>query len=677
MPTISALVLVMQLLQSSGGNIYRAFSWLSLFLSDLPRYIGFSTLALRQSASGILVTLTVGAAALILGIRKAWFFPTLLGLQMIYLLVLPSLIKDALSPAMVTLVWNLIFGLGCVVVMLKAMDYSRKPTPSRLLTARYPMIASVVALVFLVVAALNQTVSWPSKVLFIENPEHMDTVRKPTKGVYGLSNLGMYGTFLDFLTELGTSVDVATIEEITESDLTGRDLVIFPCPSSCLSQSLKEDFDRYLRLGGHLMVLTDHTNIFGTQTACNDFLQRYGITVNYDSAMPVRSDWVGCFEPTPLLLQTVSPGADPWIQLPYLTGASLSASSGKVILSAKFGFEDLGDPTNGGRNAFLGNYAWDPGRETLGDVVLAVKKDVGHGSVCVVGDTSLFQSLNVSTNKGAASLISAALNRSPNLDLFTLFGSLCLLTLSLGAGTNDGREGMVRTAIAMVLCSTLVLVSSTMAGGLVRRLPEPPKTALVDLSNSSSLAARPWEDDSIYGLAISLRRAGYWPHLVFDDLEKHLANCHLAVLVSPQSLTPAESTVLAKWVDSGGRLLCAVGYQERRSELLEQFGLRVVPIPLGDWPQTATGFDGALRCPEFVEAWPLDTVARDNLVQQPLLRVADGAQWYDLVTQVEVGSGIAVFIGDTRILRDAYLEGEKSWNEQNIEWLLSVLELLK
>jgi len=135
-----------------------------------------------------------------------------------------------------------------------------------------------------------------------------------------------------------------------------------------------------------LLVLGDHTDVFGLMQGFNTLLDAFGIQFRFDSAYHVRETWRGS--------QVAAPDAVAWgwdAENPSVAvGASLELSGpARPLLTGRYGFSDAGVRENY-VGSFLGNYSYDRG-EKLGDVVLVATATRGRGRVVAWGDTSAFQ----------------------------------------------------------------------------------------------------------------------------------------------------------------------------------------------------------------------------------------------------------------------------------------------
>ena len=145
----------------------------------------------------------------------------------------------------------------------------------------------------------------------------------------------------------------------------------------------------FVARGGSLLVLGDHTDVFGLMKGFNSLLGPLGIRFRFDSAYKARETWRGCQAAAPDAIAWGWDNENPGVAV----GASLELSgSARPLLVGRYGFSDIGIRENV-MGSFLGNYHYDKG-ERLGDVVLVATTTYGRGRVVVWGDTSAFQGVS-------------------------------------------------------------------------------------------------------------------------------------------------------------------------------------------------------------------------------------------------------------------------------------------
>jgi hypothetical protein len=442
----------------------------------------------------------------------------------------------------------------------------------------------------------------------------------PERGRWGLASAGMFGMLPRAMAIEGLRVR-SEAGELTESMLRGAAALVMALPAASLDEAQVGLAHQFVRRGGSLVVLADHTDLLGLMEPANKLLEPAGIRVAFDSAFPAVPFWRRCLS---------GPLASRWGPTGLGTGASLSIHGrARPLLVGRYSLADAGDRGNAGAGAGLGNYAWDRG-ERVGDLVVAAWAPLGRGRLMALGDTSSFQNLP--------------------LPMAHRFVASFLGAIAAPAAPARSASGHV---------------------------------AIVDLSHLNDVAHDFWRKDSIGGLLVALQREGRIP-IVADSrrglarlLERHPRA--LVVMVAPrQPLSRGLAAALRRRVESGADLLVAAGPESARSlrPLLDPLGLAIGTMPLGPVPvrpdpdpegEPAAGT--ARSRPQFRRAWPIviDPAARARV-------------WYEafdrpVVAERHAGprAGRLMLIADPSFLTDDVLENERSAWEGNVDLLSRLL----
>ncbi|MFO0980836.1 MAG: hypothetical protein U1E76_03640 [Planctomycetota bacterium] len=224
----------------------------------------------------------------------------------------------------------------------------------------------------------------PPRVLVV-NHGGLDWER-PRFGKFGQFDGGMFGLLPLYLGTIGCRVHVTDAPCPTDAELEAHDVVVLVNNPKHWSDAERQHLIEFVRGGKSLLVLGDHTNVFGLQAGFDTLLGPLGIAFRFDSAYHLRAAWQGCLAAHhALFTQAIATRT-----LGHAIGASLvTKGAAAPLVTARFGFSDRGEPDNE-MGSYLGNYRYDAG-ELLGDVTLVAMRTLGRGKVVVYGDTSAFQ----------------------------------------------------------------------------------------------------------------------------------------------------------------------------------------------------------------------------------------------------------------------------------------------
>lgn len=485
----------------------------------------------------------------------------------------------------------------------------------------------------------------------------------PEFGSYGDKSGGMFGRLPGFLEASGYRVRRGTVsrESLRSADV----LVVINLMEKFDGPSKAAIWD-FVRRGGSLLLLGDHTGTQNIREPSNDLLEPAGISLNFDSAKAFRDGWLWAYGSP---RHTVTMGMDDTInEMEIWIGASLSVSPpARPLIIGNYGFSDPGNLANTQRS-YLGNLLYDPG-ERLGDVPLAAVREYGRGKVLVFGDTSPLQNgaLVYSHRFVENMFFWLAGSRNTVADRARVFLAAILIVAGIGllARRRGAQSGLTVAAAALLLGWALGAVPA-------RVISVPSKAhnniAWIDASHLERFSLNSWVDEGFGGLTYNLMRNGYSPLLMKDWDAKALSRGSLLVLIGPsRSFSPSEVRSVRQFVEAGGDLILAAGWEDLSGskELWDEFGLQVEQRPLGRVLVKQPG--GNIQ---LYKGWSIrSTAANAQVLCSP---------WgFPAIVKMRVGKGSVVAIGDTQFLLNRNLEGTERYYPENVDFLRRLSLYLK
>ncbi len=489
---------------------------------------------------------------------------------------------------------------------------------------------------------------------------------RPERGRYGLNQVGMFGSASRLLELAGYQIGKVSRADLPEA-LEAVDVLVVINLRQSFDDREREAIWSFVRKGGGLLVMGDHTDLFGLMEPLNQLLEPIGTRFIFDSAFPLRSHWQDAIEvrPHPITSGVVDPR-----DLQIGTGGSLVLDDlrARPVVVGRYAFSDLGNRLNDGQGGLLGDYRYQVG-ERLGDVVLVATAEVGDGRVVVFGDTSSIQILSVPQARAFVDRVFAYLAGGSERRPAALSATLWVL---LGVGVVGliwvQRRGWTRRPGALIVPLALALLAAEAARDL---RPPPAPTPLrppeaVALIDTGHVPYAPYEffvEGSIGGLFASLYRAGYLP--VTGELNEDLDQVGMVVLFAPsKAYSAADRDGLARFLERGGTLLIVADgrHPELVAAPLGLCGMAIDPLPLG--PATAPWHDKEI---EMVDAWPIRAIG-DHAV-------TIHAAWkgYGLIAETRPGRGRCLAVGDPRFFHDQNFEGERQFQPVNVAFVDALL----
>ncbi|MEM7309570.1 MAG: DUF4350 domain-containing protein [Planctomycetota bacterium] len=490
---------------------------------------------------------------------------------------------------------------------------------------------------------------------------------RPTPQDPGIYGGGMFGLLPDYLAHDGWEVGLLELDAVAALEPGDADvLVMINCPH-VWEGAERERVEGFVRAGGSLLVLGDHTDVFGLMKGFNSLLEPWGMRFRFDSAYHAGAHWGGDVDWLPGLLGL---GGDP--RGAHIgIGASLEVQPPAVpILNARYVFGDHGDRARASA-AFLGDYKYAEG-EPLGDLALAAGRRLGDGKVVAYGDTSGFQNGTLPDSfVPHIGPVFDALSARPWVVVPPLVDAalVALVLLLVGAGAL-GLRAAPRTALAL---GWTVLLGGLVYAEAARRAVHDPARYRGALLIDRGLHPATGHQGADWNVIAPLEAAAFRSGLLTygtdawgpDSLAAGAAPAAVAI-VAPAVTPPAERCeALLRYAEEGGTLLVAASGDDgaRLRPLLTPLGVEVAGARTGSLPKLNDQIESE---PRFLDPSPL-------LVSHPeareLYRYGDAT----LATAVPVGAGWAVVLGDSRFFSARNTEGRWGWWSGNLRFMHDLL----
>jgi hypothetical protein len=601
------------------------------------------------------------------------------------------------------------------LISIKTSDIKTEDAPQilprkKLLKSGYTLIA---VLLFLSTTVLTVFVIGDAstvdhhKILFYS--DHMlGTWDVPEYGKYGKDAVGMFGLLPVYLTTLGYQsellvenrtaflesfqnqnpnitrylnlTDYMTIiesQEITNNLFDDADVFVVTNLNISFSAAEHAVIWDFIRNGGSLLVLGDHTDVGGIQTPLNDLLSPVGVRYRFDAALPLDDTfkWLTCTHLFPHPITTPLPGLD---TLQYGVGASLDIPlSSFPVITGTYALSDEGNRTNEDI-AFLGDYEYVKG-ETLGDVILVAGAYYGRGKVLVFGDTSSFQNAALTFSFPFIQNIFTWLTSTQTgvLTAAQIVVSLTLLITAMLFFYLRRPPSMNFSIFPILLCASLLFTSSlnTLLITNTEVMVSSPIVS-IDASHGERFTLESFTDDSINGLLVNLQRNNFLPILEKKFPADHLSARKILFFIAPtRTFTADEVVLLEKYMINGGYIVLATGYDDKQASLplLQTCGVDVEQTPLGPVPYGESNTTLYQNEPRFVDSWPL-TAPQNQTVSYYNFSWEDFT--FDLVIFVQQGLGGLLVIGDSQFLLDKNIESIYDYWPGNILFLKYLIDEL-
>ncbi len=433
------------------------------------------------------------------------------------------------------------------------------------------------------------------------------------------------------------------------------DVVMLKTPTSPYSKREMNALVDFVRDGGGLWLLGDHTNVFGTSTYLNQLAGRFGLRLRYDSTYDLRTLALSLFRAPPVFSHPAVAFMPPYL---FATSCTMEAPflSENMILGYGLKAMDL----DYARTSFFPRK--DSQNYSFGVFLQQGGVKHGKGRVALFTDSTCFSNFFMfMTGKPELAVGTIEwLNRVNRLAWVNML--LLILGLACLAGVVAVTRRWERARILAVVLPGAFLglaLAVLIYDGLVRhsyRLPEPhsdyvhvafeSEHSAIELP-TARLVVNP--EMSLHTFFVWTQRLGFFPSIE-ATLEDALAKGDLVVIANPVVPFDAQELGdLASYVSGGGNLLVLVdplNQGDAQPQLLQSLGVcEVAP----GWSET--GEDSVPPDIVSLQGERITQAARPAGLEcaAPRLNLSDGSV---VLAEIRLGEGRIFVFSDFYLFTD-------------------------
>jgi len=372
--------------------------------------------------------------------------------------------------------------------------------------------------------------------------------------------------------------------------LSGYDVLIIKTPTAPFAPEEIEAIEAWVRAGGGLFLIGDHTNVFGTSSYLNPLARRFGLRFLYDATYDLATLRVTLYERPRLLAHPAVLEMPPFL---FATSCTLQAPLLADSVMTGYGLRAL--PVDYATRVFF------PDKEKeqdypFGLFLQSAAVRHGRGRVVAFTDSTVFSNFTMFI-PGKPEYFLGVMNwlnraeRWPWLD-----GALAAVALFAAAGAVILGRGLDRQRATMLALGGLLLAAAVgpWAGQQAARAGYPLPVPHTDYTRiafegehsritlPTTPAAIP-PDLSFQTFYVWTQRLGYVPTFA-PTLEEALKRGQVLVVIAPaRPFSRAEIEAVEGFVAHGGRLLVLAEPREGSqtaglaNQILTPFGLRLEP----------------------------------------------------------------------------------------------------
>ncbi len=441
-------------------------------------------------------------------------------------------------------------------------------------------------------------------------------------------------------------------DKITYDILKNYDIFIIKTPSNYDPEEV-DAIVRFVKEGGGLFLIGDHTNFGGTSTSLNQILNKFGMELGFDSVntmdgrlyyykrgtmphpivkyMPYLDFMTGCSIKTPLSGE------------PVVLGFNLEGDPGEYASSGFFRETRSNDPTQ------VTNTIWG-----LINQVVALK--YGKGRVVVLADSTIISNFRAFFG-GTPNLIVGCieyLNYSNSFEngkqilllLGIIFGAFAAYLLSK---TILGEKKIVALVLMLALGSLAVsgavfLLSTKTQDTIPSQFYVKNYTVCFDGEHSDTIVSKGNESGSYETFFIWTQRVNLTP-AIEDNFESAMEKGRILVIIDPvKDLFGAERDALLNYVKEGNSILLMLDPNGPGSYLTQSFGMDTYYI---EPPYNASNLtlDQNITQGLPIKPWGLAITGG-----KPLMSIGNRT----VMAEANYGKGKFVLFTDSQAFRDGF-----------------------
>ncbi|HPS91133.1 MAG TPA: hypothetical protein PKV33_03160 [Methanothrix sp.] len=495
----------------------------------------------------------------------------------------------------------------------------------------------------------NSTYNSYSMIQWLHDSYHVDRIVSPS--------------FLEWNVTGATKVAPNIISDrITDDILKNYDILIIKTPSSYQPSEI-EAIVNFVKNGGGLFLIGDHTNFAGIGTNLNQLSNRFGIEFGFDAVntiqgrlfyfkregfihpvikyMPYLDFMTGCSLRAPLFAE------------PVIMGTGLRADPGEFASVGFFRETRTNDPTQ------ATDTVWG-----LLNQAVAVK--YGKGRVVAFADSTIISNFRIFFGGSCNFVIGAMeyLNRRNSYEdarqiLFLLAMIFACLALYLLRRESWGERKMAALLVLLALGSLSVagsmLIFSTKGEDTIpSRFYDYNHTVGFDGEHSGNITSRGDMQGEYETFYIWTQRLNLTPAME-DRMADAMAKGRAMVMIDPATkISGEELATLKDYIKRGNCILLMVSSQEQGSEMIKDFGISTYNLtkPAGKPDNAADNIAASTGMMQDVWAW------KDGLPIKPWgLAIKGGRPLLDIdgrvvLAEADYGQGKFLLFTDSQVFKD-------------------------
>lgn len=370
---------------------------------------------------------------------------------------------------------------------------------------------------------------------------------------------------------------------LTGDVLSKASVLIVKIPTSPFSPEEIQAITRFVKEGGGLLLIGDHTNVFGSSTYLNPLAREFGLRFEYDATYELQGGGLYLYQrPAPLPHPIVA-------GIPYfLFGTSCSLDAPLSARAPMIAHGLRSAAADYARESFFGADVLSP-RAGVGSFVVLSALSYRKGRVVAFTDSTVFSNFWMFIPGKPELFLGMTewlnrLNRWDGVNRLCLIAALGFLLVSFRFLRSTPAHGIAAAAaVALAFPAAVLGLRAIDRAAYAPPVPITPYTQVAFDARHSDMQLpsrgfpqRPERD--FHAFYVWIQRLGYVPE-VATDFGTALAEANIAVVVNPvRRFSASERRRARRFVERGGLMIvmdCESNRLSTRQTLLDIFGLAI------------------------------------------------------------------------------------------------------
>lgn len=420
-----------------------------------------------------------------------------------------------------------------------------------------------------------------------------ESVTEPlnTKSYLGQKSTYTYYSFVQFLSNLNDTIIIDSPEDYNE--ITPDDTLIIKTPTVDFSPAIIKSIQSFVKDGGGLFLIGDHTNLYDMNRRLNEIAAPMGVSFRYDATYDLHSTNLTNFDSRykEIYLSQIGSALD---EYKFATSCSIKSNvlSQKVIVGNSLASEQL----DLSHINFFGDLSLSES-EMFGLFEQCTATNYGKGRIVAFADSTTFSSYSVFMHNNPE-LIVSIINYlgEKNTFNYALVLSTLLLLLIIGLFFYTNRKNFKTKKIILnifiIALPTSLFLSNFLLSEIYNKSVQQTNSILDSLETVYFLRDPSEKELSHFvsmgdikgqfsSLFLGFQRRGCFLRETKNLHDTISGNTKLIVITDPSNIEHNEYHLLDEYIISGGKILFLYkeNFFDQFNQIFQFFGIKYAPIP--------------------------------------------------------------------------------------------------